>query len=112
MKLLVDTSQVQFMVGHEVKPRTDQNKVQRVERDTNIPQWTVQLVAMDTTGSEVINVTLTASQPPKVTPGSFVTPVELQAIPWAQNGRNGVAYRASDLKPVTGSKSASTASAA
>jgi hypothetical protein len=48
-------------------------------------------------------------QPPKVTPGQLVTPVELQAIPWAQNGKNGTAFRASELKVVAG-KSAAAAS--
>lgn len=111
MRLVIDTSNVTFTVGREVQPRTDQNGVQRVERNTNIPMWSVQLVAMDDGGAEVINVTVAAPQPPKVSIGALVTPVELQAIPWAQNGRNGVAFRASDIKAVTGSKSGSAASA-
>ncbi|MPY97957.1 MAG: hypothetical protein GEU97_08145 [Actinophytocola sp.] len=111
MKLLIDTAGVQFTVGREGQPKNDQNGVQRVERNTNVPMWSVQLVAVDNGGAEVINVTVTAAQPPKVTVGSLVTPTELQAIPWAQNGRNGVAYRATDIKPHTASKSSSTASA-
>ncbi|HVV09026.1 hypothetical protein [Amycolatopsis sp.] len=104
---MIDTSQVTFTVGREAQPKTDQNGVQRVERSTNIPMWSVQLVAMDNGGAEVISVTVAAPAPPKVSIGSPVTPVELQAIPWAQNGRNGVAFRASEIKAVTGSKSAS-----
>lgn len=111
MRLMIDTSQVTFTVGREAQPKTDQNGVQRVERTTNIPMWSVQLVAMDDGGAEVITVTVAAPQPPKVPTGSLVTPVELQAIPWAQNGRNGVAFRATDIKTVTGSKSGSGASA-
>ncbi|MEU0468922.1 hypothetical protein ABZ215_33375 [Amycolatopsis sp. NPDC006131] len=56
-------------------------------------------------------MTVAAPQAPKVTTGTVVTPVELQAIPWAQNGRNGVAFRAVDIKAVSGSKtSANSAS--
>jgi molecular chaperone DnaK (HSP70) len=111
MRLLIDTSRVSFTVGREAQPKTDQNGVQRVERNTNIPMWSVQLVAMDDSGAEVITVTVTAPQPPKVATGQPVTPVELQAIPWAQNGRNGVAYRASDLKPANATKSNSAPAA-
>jgi hypothetical protein len=60
----------------------------------------VQLVAMDADGAEVINVTTAGEQPPKVTAGQPVNPVELQAIPWAQNGKNGTAFRATELKLV------------
>jgi hypothetical protein len=105
MRLLIDTSKVTFTVSREVQPKTDQNGVQRTERATNIPMWAVQLVAMDDTGAEVITVTVAAPQAPKVVIGSAVTPLELQAIPWAQNGRNGVAFRAADIKAVTGTKS-------
>lgn len=107
MRLLIDTTAVRFTVGKEPSAKNDQNGIQRVERATNIPMWTVQLVAMDDGGAEVINVTVVASQPPKVAVGAAVTPMELQAIPWAQNGKNGVAFRAIDIRPVTaGTKSA------
>lgn len=110
MRLLIDTSKVTFTVSREVQPKTDQNGIQRVERTTNTPMWAVQLVAMDSSGAEVITVTVAAPQAPKVTVGTAVTPVELQAIPWAQNGRNGVAFRATDLKTGSGSKSGSASS--
>jgi hypothetical protein len=71
--------------------------------------WTVQLVAVDEGGAEVINVTVGAIQPPKVMPGQLVTPVDLQAIPWAQNGKNGVAFRATDIKAVPASKASASA---
>lgn len=105
MRLLIDTSKVTFTVSREAQPKTDQNGVQRTERATNTPMWAVQLVAMDSSGAEVITVTVAAPQPPKVAVGSAVAPLELQAIPWAQNGRNGVAFRATDIKAVTGTKS-------
>ncbi|WP_229907863.1 hypothetical protein [Amycolatopsis oliviviridis] len=110
MRLLIDTSKVTFTVGREVQPKTDQNGQQRFERNTNVPMWAVQLVAMDDGGAEVITVTVTGHQPPKVAVGQLVNPVELQAIPWAQNGKNGTAFRASDIKAVAGSKAGSASS--
>lgn len=104
MRLLIETSQVSFTVGRAPEAKKDQNGVQRMERSTGVPMWSVQLVAMDDGGAEVISVTVAAPQPPKVTVGQSVVPVELQAIPWAQNGRNGVAFRATDVKAVSGSK--------
>ena len=105
MRLLIDTSKVTFTVGREAQEKTDQNGQQRRERNTNVPMWAVQLVAMDDGGAEVITVTITANQAPSVKVGQLVNPVELQAIPWAQNGKNGTAFRASDIKAVTASKS-------
>jgi len=107
MRLLIDTSKVTFTVGREAQPKTDQHGQQKFERVTNVPMWSVQLVAMDDGGAEVISVTVTAQQPPKVNVGQLVNPVELQAIPWAQNGKNGTAFKASDVKAVTGSKAGS-----
>jgi hypothetical protein len=48
-------------------------------------------------------VTLAGNAMPKVNVGSVVVPVELEAMPWATNGRNGVAYRAKTLNPASGS---------
>jgi hypothetical protein len=106
MQLMIETSRVSFTVGREVQPRNDQNGVQRTDKETRLPMWTVQLVAVDARGAEVINVTYVGQTPPKVTPGQPVTPIELQAIPWAQNGKNGTAFRASEFKTVTASASA------
>ncbi|RCW44680.1 hypothetical protein DFQ14_104270 [Halopolyspora algeriensis] len=99
MRLIIDTSQVSFTVGREATPKTDQNGIQRTDRNTKEPLFAVQLVAVDDGGAEVINVTVAGANPPQVTKGQPVTPTELQAIPWAQNGRNGVAFRATAITP-------------
>lgn len=112
MRLLIDTTNVTFTVGREATPKTDQNGVQKAERNTNIPMWSVQLVAMDDGGAEVINVTVAAPQPPTVALGATVHPVDLQAIPWAQNGRNGVAYRATEFKQAGTTSTKSTSAQA
>ncbi|GAA1164793.1 hypothetical protein GCM10009630_73230 [Kribbella jejuensis] len=48
-------------------------------------------------------MTLAGNAMPKVNVGSVVVPVELEAMPWATNGRNGVAYKAKTLNAASGS---------
>jgi hypothetical protein len=99
MRLVIDVSRVSFSVGREVQPRLDQTSgVQRRDKVTGLPMWTVQLVAMDEGGAEVINVTVVAPEAPKLSVGQPVAPVALEAIPWAQNGKNGTAFRAAELR--------------
>jgi hypothetical protein len=107
MKLFIDTSRTTFTVTRGVEEKVDnETKRQKTNRATGELLWTVQVMALDASGGEVIMVTL-AGNPPKVTVGQTVSPVELEAIPWAQGSRNGVAYRASELVPV-GVKSAAS----
>ncbi|QGK68975.1 hypothetical protein GIY23_04975 [Allosaccharopolyspora coralli] len=112
MRLLIDVSQVSFTVSREAEPKNDQNGVQRMDRNTKEPLFAVQLVAVDEGGAEVINVTVAGAVPPKVAKGQPVSPAELQAIPWAQNGRNGTAYRAKSITPVSTSTGKSSGAAA
>jgi hypothetical protein len=62
--------------------------------------WSTQVVALDETGGEVINVT-TVGEIPSVEVGQFVVLEQLEAKAWATNGRNGTAFRAATLKPLT-----------
>jgi hypothetical protein len=107
MRLILDTSQVKFMVSKEAEPKRDnQTGAQKHDRQTNAPLFVVELVAKEPgNGAEVIKVT-TAGAPPTVTEDQHVIPHGLQALPWAQNGRNGVAFRAESIEPVAVSKSA------
>ncbi len=105
MKLFIDTSKTTFTVTRGVEEKVDnETKRQKTNRLTGELLWTVQVMALDASGGEVIMVTL-AGIPPKVTVGQTVSPSELEAIPWAQGSRNGVAYRASALTPVAAGKS-------
>ena len=108
MKLLLEISRTAFTVTREVEPKNDQDGRQKRDRRSNEPLWVVQVMALDGSGGEVLNVTV-AGAPPKVTVGQSVIPVELEAIPWAQGGRNGVAYRAQSLSVVSASASKSSA---
>jgi hypothetical protein len=105
MKLRVDTSKVQFTVTRAPEEKRDQQGLQKADRKTGELLFTVQLMALDETGGEMINVTV-AGQLPKVTVGQFARVVELEAIPWATNGRNGTAFRARSIEPMSAAKAA------
>jgi hypothetical protein len=101
MKLYVDTAGKQVTASKDPEPKNDQNGNQRFEKGTNRPMWSTQVFVLDETGGEVITIT-TAGEKPNVKVGQLVSPVQLEAIPWATNGRNGVAFRALELKPTPG----------
>ena len=106
MRLLLDISQVTFMVTKGPEPRRDYGKTeQKVDRDTGRPQWVVEVLAQDSERGEVIKVTVAGDQP-KVNQGQAVRFEELEAIPWANNGRDGVAYRAAAIHPAAQSRAA------
>ena len=105
MKLVLDISRASFTVTRGVEEKVDENGRQKTNRKTGEPLWTVQVMALDPAGGEVLNVTV-AGVPPKVTVGQAVFPVDLEAIPWNQGGRNGVAFRCASLNVATAQKSA------
>ena len=110
MKLYVDTSSKQVTVSKEPAEKTEQNGRQKIERGTGRPMWSTQVFVLDDDGGEVIAIT-TAGEKPNVKVGQVVAVSKLEALPWATNGRNGVAFRAEEIKaagvcrrsrPVTG----------
>ena len=105
MKLLVNTNDVTFTVTREVEEKTDLNGRQKVDRRTQDPLWTVQVMALDADGGEMLKVTVPGI-PPKVSKGQLVNIAELEAIPWVQEGKNGVAFRAKSITTATGQKAA------
>ncbi|PWU43194.1 hypothetical protein DLJ46_32645 [Micromonospora globispora] len=105
MKLYVDTQSKQVQVTKDPEPKNDQNGNQRSEKNTGRPMWSTQVFVLDETGGEIITVT-TAGEKPGVTVGQLVAVEQLEAIPWATNGRNGVAFRAISLKPKAGNSAA------
>ena len=101
MKLYVDTTGKQVTVSMDPGPKNDQNGSQRSEKGTGRLMWSTQVFVLDENGGEVITIT-TAGEKPNVKVGELVTVEQLEAIPWATNGRNGVAFRAISLKPRAG----------
>ena len=108
MKLYVDTSAKQVTVTREPTEKMEQNGRQKVERGTGRPMWSTQVFVLDDEGGEVITVT-TAGERPNVTVGQLVSLSKLEALPWATNGRNGVAFRAEQIKAAPGVTSVKSA---
>src|ERR1700722_7119379 len=96
MKLYVDTSAKQVTVTREAVEKTEQNGRKKTERGTGRPMWSTQVMVLDDEGGEVIAIT-TAGEKPDVKVGQLVAVSKLEALPWATNGRNGVAFRAEVL---------------
>src|SRR3954452_17143718 len=105
VKLYVDTTGKQVTVSKPTEPKNDQNGNQRSDKGTGRLMWSTQVFVLDETGGEVITIT-TAGEKPGVTVGQLVAVEQLEAIPWATNGRNGVAFRAISLKPAAGTSAA------
>lgn len=108
MKLYIETSAKQVTVTREPAEKMEQNGRQKVERGTGRPMWSTQVFVLDDEGGEVITVT-TAGERPNVAVGQLVTVSKLEALPWATNGRNGVAFRAEQIKAAPGVTSVKSA---
>jgi hypothetical protein len=108
MKLHIETSAKQVTVTKEPTEKTEQNGRQKVERGTGRPMWSTQVFVLDDDGGEVIAVT-TAGEKPNVKVGQLVLLSKLEALPWATNGRNGVAFRAEEIKTAPGIASVKSA---
>ncbi len=108
MPLRLDTSQIAFTVGSDFEPVTDFQTKQPKADVNGVPLVQVSLVASFKTSwgktqSEVLTVRLPEGKP--LPPGVPVRPVGLTAIPWSQNGKSGVAFRAAALEPLSAAKS-------
>lgn len=113
MKLNIDVKGVQFFCTRAAEARTDRDTgAPRIDRETGLPLWQVQVAALDATGGEVLAVTVAGE--PSVAVGEMVTIEGLVAIPWSQGDRSGVAYRASAIRssgtPITAGGSSASSS--
>jgi hypothetical protein len=106
MRLVLKDEKYSFTVTKAAEPKTEfGSKQQRMNRQSNLPEWVVEVLAQDSERGEVIRVTVTGDQP-KVTPGTHVRFEDLEAIPWHNNDRDGVAYRAGAIQPAAQSRAA------
>ena len=108
MKLNVDTNGKQVSVTKDPVEKLDgPNGRQKQERGTGRLMWSTQVFVLDDDGGEVITIT-TAGEKPNVKVGQVVAVSTLEALPWATNGRNGVAFRAEEIKAAGGLSSVKT----
>ncbi|HEY6576014.1 MAG TPA: hypothetical protein VI029_14000 [Mycobacterium sp.] len=97
MKLSMDTAGVSFVCTRAPEPRIAFDTGQaKTDRETGLPLWQVQLMALDTSGGDVIAVTVAGD--PNVTVGQPVQVDGLVALPWSQEGRSGIAFRADAIR--------------
>ena len=107
MRLLIDTQAVQFTVTRNPEPKLDGKRQQRFERTSGLPMWSVQVVALDESGGEMLNLTVVDEDRPQVVVGQMVVPTDLVALPRSnvEDGklRSGVAFRVGSLKALAAS---------
>jgi hypothetical protein len=100
LKLQLDTTGKTMTASMASVPKVDEKGTQKSERGTGRMLWSTQVFVLDgELGGEVITIT-TAGEKPDVKVGQPVSVTGLEAIPWATNGRNGVAFRATELRPL------------
>lgn len=96
MKLRIETTGVTFLCTRIPEQRTNfDTGAPRIDKATGQALWQVQLIALDATGGEVLAVTVVGE--PKVIVGQAVAVSGLVALPWSQDGRSGIAYRAETI---------------
>ena len=97
MKLRIDTAGVSFVCTRAPEQRIAFDTGQaKTDRETGLPLWQVQLMALDTSGGDVIAVTVAGD--PNVTVGQPVQVDGLVALPWNQGERSGIAFRADAVR--------------
>jgi hypothetical protein len=100
MRLLINTTGVSFTCTRLPEQRMNFDTGQpRIDKATGRPLWQVQVMALDESGGDVIAVTVAGE--PTVSPGRPVTITGLVALPWSQDGRSGIAYRADAITQTT-----------
>ena len=106
MRLVLNDSKFTCTVTKAAEPKTEfGSEQQKVNRASKLPEWVVEVLAMDSERGEVIRVTVTGDQP-KVSQGQSVRFEDLEAIPWNNNGKDGVAYRAVSIQPAQQARAA------
>jgi hypothetical protein len=96
MKLKIDTNGTSFVATRLPEQRVTFDTGQpRIDRETGLPLWQVQVMALDASGADIIAVTVPGDVDVKV--GQPVQLAGLIAVPWNQEGRSGIAFRAESI---------------
>ena len=108
--LFLDVERFAHSVTRGPVVKTDMNGVIKTDRETKVDLYTVQLLRQGPEGGEVVTVTV-PGEPAGCTVGTQVHPADLEAIFWQQNGKAGIAYRASSITVVAAKATAVRGSA-
>jgi hypothetical protein len=96
--LPIDTTAITFLAS---APPTPVLHFQTKEPKADVngePLYSVQLVAMQPAGADVITVKVPGQ--PHVAVGQPVRVIGLVGLPWANDGRSGVAFRAARIEAI------------
>ncbi len=114
MRLLIDTSSVQFRVSGQAKPRPDfkdkTGERQATTRDGE-PIWTVRLDAIDTERETKESIWVeVAGEQPRLTFDGYATVRGLVFAPWiGRDGKIKRSFRADSVEPAAPGKSVQAA---
>jgi hypothetical protein len=103
--LPIDTTAITFLASAPPAPVLDFQTKQPKADSNGEPLYAVQLVAMQPAGADVITVKVPGQ--PTIAVGAPVRVVGLIGLPWENNGRSGVAFRATRIEAVSQSGIAS-----
>jgi hypothetical protein len=96
--LPIDTTAITFLASAPPTPVLHfQTKEPKADANGE-PLYAVQLVAMQPAGADVITVKVPGQ--PTLTVGAPVRVVGLVGLPWANDGRSGVAFRAARIEAI------------
>lgn len=109
MRYMLKTDGIEFEVAKPPMPKTEPNGVQKVDKASGWPVWTIPLLMLDVaneSASEIV-VAIAAPSRPEVAWREPVEVSELEIFPWSQKGRDGdirsgVAFRIKEIRPVGG----------
>ena len=96
--LPIDTTAITFLASAPPAAVLDFQTKQPKADSNGEPLYAVQLVAMQPVGADVITVKVPGQ--PNLTVGAPVRVVGLIGLPWANDGRSGVAFRATRIEAV------------
>jgi hypothetical protein len=97
--LPIDTTAITFLASAPPAPVLDFTTKQPKADPNGEPLYAVQLVAMQPAGADVITVKVPGQ--PHIAVGTPVRVVGLVGLPWNNDGRSGVAFRAARIEPTT-----------
>jgi len=100
LALPVDAAAMTFIAMSRPEPVVDFTTRQPKTDQAGQPVYTVQVAAMFEDQGEILPVKV-AGQPSGIEQGMRVELVGLVATPWEMGDRNGVAYRASAIRPAS-----------
>ncbi|WP_026928578.1 hypothetical protein [Glycomyces tenuis] len=102
MKLMVDTSEVAFMVTQAPVPKEFKGEQQK-DKNTGALKWVTSVLALEQSdendSGQIIRI-VTAGDKPSVQKTQQVAVAGLEVLPWEnkEKGSHGISYRAAEIK--------------